>query len=252
MSSSELIINIVIGTLAFTFLLIFTIIGALYFFNRLKRFNQINKATILKSIEIEREKISNDLHDAASSLIAEFTSKLIEIKTYDNLNSHSLEKINHLQNRIQSYSKELSLNIEDIYPKELLLNNWIEAVKSLAFRFQSQTCKIVCDFHPVPSFKSEFQIHSYRSIQEIITNIVKHNNPRFITIQIWNEKKMIYVIFSYQFSKLVQFNIQSEKRGIAVLSNRLKLLKGTVSEAKMVNEFDETYQFEIEFNFKIK
>jgi signal transduction histidine kinase len=252
MSNSELIINIVIGTITFTILLIFTIIGAVYFFNRLKRFNQINKANILKSLEIEREKISNDLHDAASSLIAEFTSKLIEIKTYDNLNPLSLEKINHLHNRIQNYSKELSQNIEDIYPKELLLNNWTEAVKSLAFRFQSQTCKIVCDFHPVPNFKSEFQIQSYRSIQEIITNIVKHNNPRLITIQIFSENKMIYVIFSYQFSNSVQFNIHSKKRGMAILSNRLKLLNGTISEAKKINEYDEISQFEIEFNFKIK
>ena len=61
MSNTELISNAAIFALVFMFLLTFTIIGAVYFFNRLKRFNSINKANIQKSLEQEREKISNDL-----------------------------------------------------------------------------------------------------------------------------------------------------------------------------------------------
>ncbi len=238
--------------LIFMFLLTFTIIGAVYYFNRLKRFNSINKATILKSLEQEREKISNDLHDASSSLIAEFTSKLLEIKTSENLNTQSLEKINHLHTRIQSYNAEMSHNIEDLYPKELLMNNWTEAIKSLAFRFQTDSCKIVCDFLPIPNFKNEIQIQSYRAIQEVITNIVKHTNPFSITIQCYSEKNRIYVYFVYQFLKANGLNLPSAGRGTAVLNNRLNLIKGKLSVPQKINEEETTLQFESELNFIYK
>ncbi len=252
MSNSELISNAAIFALLIIFLLTFTVIGALYFFNRLRRFNSINKANIQKSLEQEREKISNDLHDAASSLIAEFTSKLLEIKTSENLNTQSLEKINHLQTRIQAYNAELSQNIEDIYPKELLLNNWTEAVKSLIFRFQTQTCKIVCDFNPIPNFKNEIQIQSYRSIQEILTNIVKHNNPHSITVQCYSEKNRIHVYFVYQFKKANALNLQSLGRGTAVLNNRLKYIKGELNVPQKISEQESFFEYETELTFSCK
>ncbi len=252
MSNSELISNAAIFALLIIFLLTFTVIGALYFFNRLRRFNSINKANIQKSLEQEREKISNDLHDAASSLIAEFTSKLLEIKTSENLNTQSLEKINHLQTRIQSYNAELSHNIEDLYPKELLMNNWAEAVKSLAFRFQTDSCKIVCDFLPIPNFKNEIQIQSYRVIQEILTNIVKHTNPFSITIQCFSEKKRIHVYVVYQFLKANGLDLPSVGRGTAILNNRLKILNGELNVPQKIYENETTMQFESEFKFIYK
>jgi signal transduction histidine kinase len=211
-----------------------------------------NKANILKSIEQEREKISNDLHDAASSLIAEFTSKLLEIKASENLNIQSLEKIDHLHNRIQDYNKELSHNIEDLFPKELLLNNWVEAIQSMAFRFQTNSCKIVCDFNPIPKFKSEIQIQSYRVIQEIITNIVKHNNPLSITIQCYTEKSKIHMYFVYQITNSNSLNLSSAGRGTSILNNRLKLLKGAYSVPQKISEEETTIQFESELKFNYK
>jgi signal transduction histidine kinase len=252
MSNSELISNAAIFALLIIFLLTFTVIGAVYFFNRLKRFNSINKATIQKSLEQEREKISNDLHDAASSLIAEFTSKLLEIKASENLNIQSLEKIDHLHNRIQDYNKELSHNIEDIYPKELLLNNWAEAIQSMAFRFQTNSCKIVCDFNPIPNFKNEIQIQSYRAIQEILTNIVKHNNPISITIQCYSEKNRIHVYFVYQFEKANALNLPSLGRGTAVLNNRLKFIKGELGIPQKINEQESFFMYETELKFTCK
>jgi len=224
----------------------------MFYYKKQKKLITNNKANILKSIEQEREKISNDLHDASSSLIAEFTSKLLEIKNTENLNSQSLEKINHLHNRIQEYNKELSHNIEDIYPKELLLNNWLEAIQSMSFRFQTNSCKIICDFNPIPNFKNEIQIQSYRVIQEIITNIVKHNNPISITIQCYSEKNRIHVYFVYQFEKANAFNLTSLGRGTAVLNNRLKFIKGELDIPQKINEQESFFTYETELKFTCK
>ena len=224
----------------------------MFYYKKQKKLITNNKVNILKSIEQEREKISNDLHDAASSLIAEFTSKLLEIKNAENLNTQSLEKIDHLHNRIHDYNKELSHNIEDIYPKELLLNNWAEAIQSMAFRFQTNSCKIVCDFNPIPNFKNEIQIQSYRAIQEILTNIVKHNNPISITIQCYSEKNRIHVYFVYQFEKANTLNLPSLGRGTAVLNNRLKFIKGELEIPQKINEQESFFKYETELKFTCK
>lgn len=249
MSNTELISNAAFFALIFIFLLTFTIIGAVYYFNRLKRFNQMNKIAILKSLEREREKISNDLHDAASSLIAEFTSKLLEIKNTDNLNNQTYEKINHLHQRIQAYNQDLSHNIEDIYPKELLVDNWAEAIQSLAFRFQTDACKIICDFGEIPNIKKEIQIQSYRAIQEILTNIIKHCSPFAITIQCYYEKKEIHVYFLYRFLKANSLNLPTAGRGTSVLINRIKFIKGKLSLPQKTNEQESFLEYEIELKF---
>lgn len=252
MESSNIYINYFFLLFLLAFISMISINFMLFYYKKQKKLSLINKVNIQKSLEQEREKISNDLHDAASSLIAEFTSKLLEIKTSENLNTQSLEKINHLQTRIQAYNAELSQNIEDIYPKELLLNNWAEAVKSLIFRFQTQTCKIVCDFNPIPNFKNEIQIQSYRSIQEILTNIVKHNNPHSITVQCYFEKNKIHVYFVYQFKKANELNLQSLGRGTAVLNNRLKFIKGELNVPQKISEQESFFEYETELTFTCK
>ncbi len=252
MENSNIYFNYFFLLFLLAFISMISINFMLFYYKKQKKSAIKIKATIQKSLEQEREKISNDLHDAASSLIAEFTSKLLEIKASENLNTQSLEKINHLQTRIQAYNAELSQNIEDIYPKELLLNNWPEAVKSLIFRFQTDSCKIVCDFNPIPNFKNEIQIQSYRSIQEILTNIVKHNNPHSITVQCYSEKNRIHVYFVYQFKKANALNLQSLGRGTAVLNNRLKYIKGELNVPQKISEQESFLEYETELTFSCK
>ncbi len=252
MENSNIYINSFFLFFLLAFITMISINFMLFYYKKQKKSAIKIKARILKSLEQEREKISNDLHDAASNLIAEFTSKLLEIKTSENLNTQSIEKINHLQTRIQSYNAELSHNIEDLYPKELLMNNWAEAVKSLAFRFQTDSCKIVCDFLPIPNFKNEIQIQSYRVIQEILTNIVKHTNPFSITIQCFSEKKRIHVYVVYQFLKANGLDLPSVGRGTAILNNRLKILNGELNVPQKIYENETTMQFESEFKFIYK
>jgi len=252
MENSNIYFNYFFLLFLLAFISMISINFMLFYYKKQKKSAIKIKATILKSIEQEREKISNDLHDAASSLIAEFTSKLLEIKASENLNTQSLEKIDHLHNRIQDYNKELSHNIEDIYPKELLLNNWAEAIQSMAFRFQTNSCKIVCDFNPLPNFKNEIQIQSYRAIQEILTNIVKHNNPISITIQCYSEKNRIHVYFVYQFKKANALNLLSLGRGTAVLNNRLKFIKGELNIPQKISEQETFFEYETELKFTCK
>lgn len=252
MESSNIYINYFFLLFLLAFISMISINFMMFYYKKQKKLILSNKANIQKSLEQEREKISNDLHDAASNLIAEFTSKLLEIKASENLNIQSIEKIDHLHNRIQDYNKELSHNIEDIYPKELLLNNWAEAVKSLIFRFQTQTCKIVCDFNPLPNFKNEIQIQSYRVIQEILTNIVKHNNPHSITVQCYSEKNKIHIYFVYQFKKANALNLPSLGRGTAVLNNRLKYIKGELNVPQKISEQESFLEYETELTFSCK
>jgi glucose-6-phosphate-specific signal transduction histidine kinase len=166
-------------------------------------------------------------------------------------------KFNDIDKRFNGLEREVTiiktvLLMKDIYPKELLLNNWAEAIQSMAFRFQTNSCKIVCDFNPIPNFKNEIQIQSYRSIQEILTNIVKHNNPHSITVQCYSEKNKIHVYFVYQFKKANALNLPSLGRGTAVLNNRLKFIKGELDIPQKINEQESFFTYETELKFTYK
>ena len=103
-----------------------------------------------------------------------------------------------------------------------------------------------------PTFKNEIQIQSYRAIQEILTNIVKHNNPISITIQCYSEKNRIHVYFVYQFKKANALNLPSLGRGTAVLNNRLKFIKGELNVPQKISEQESFFEYETELTFTCK
>lgn len=229
-----------------------SIILTLKFYNNKKKSYQTHQAEILEKIEEDRKRIANDLHDSCGNILTEFSFQVNDLKNIYSDNQLLNKSFSELIYKIQNLNNELINNIENIYPTELLTGQWEEAIKNLAFRFKLEEKIINCDIQECSKTSLEVQLQSYRIIQELITNIYKHSYPNLLTVQIFEEKNSIFVIFLFDKGIKNNFNsLLSFGRGKFSMKNRLNSINGTLKGPIKISLPNENQLFELTLTFPI-
>ena len=182
------------------------------------------------SLETERKRISNDLHDQLGYKI------LIINKSIENLKSNPLLADNEEIIRIQSNIRLLQLDIrkilESIHPRDLLNGKWHESIENLASDLSIGNTKIHVTIHTTQSPKDEHLHQSYRIVQEKLANIITHISPKSVQIDISTEGNRLVIEFVYTakttFANYVNSTLRSFRgRGLSIINDRLKIIGGT-------------------------
>lgn len=182
------------------------------------------------SLETERKRISNDLHDQLGYKI------LIINKSIENLKSNPLLADNEEIIRIQSNIRLLQLDIrkilESIHPRDLMNGKWHESIENLASDLSIGNTKIHVTIHTTQSPKDEHLHQSYRIVQEKLANIITHISPKSVQIDISTEGNRLVIEFVYTakttFANYVNSTLRSFRgRGLSIINDRLKIIGGT-------------------------
>jgi len=186
----------------------------------------------IKAVEEVRKEIANDLHDASGSLLLDFRFKIMELNELNNLlSTERIEKIQELQLKLNDFAAILRNTIEDTYPKELLIGHWSSAIESLAYRYSNSNINIICqnDIDECIVLSKIKANHCFRAVQELITNSIKHSNPKMIILELFNNDSEIYIIIDSRDIQhlIVNSNIKNG-RGTLQINERIKFLNGTV------------------------
>lgn len=194
------------------------------------------------AIELERKRIANELHD-----ISAFS--LLKIKQNISKGQHlSVNDLgNELMNSIHLFQDEINFSIENLYPRDLLINDWESSIKNLCQSFDG-IVYVECAIQVSAKLENTVAIQFYRIIQEHLTNIVKHAGPSFVQIFIDEIEKEIFVEFLYPKSEARILNKPKvgKGRGKLILNERYLMLNMKHSKSEKSN-----MQFE-KLNFKIK
>ncbi|MBR9859816.1 hypothetical protein GYB22_03525 [bacterium] len=177
-------------------------------------------------IEKERLRLANDLHDGANAIILQVTQELKADLIHANMSG---EVIEHASENFTNFRNELRVLAEELYPKELVDNNWIAALEAQCKRYQNQDLSI--------SFESEFNtplseekaIQSFRIIQELLSNSIKHSQPEHISVFVEQQKGEVLVELHYCPKIKIKVNGTSSGRGSTTIKSRLKLIGGHLS-----------------------
>lgn len=210
------------------FLILLTLISVFWSYSFYLRV--LKKVERIKRMEFEysesiREMISNDLHDVGASVLTELKLKVTEIEGLEN--GLVKDKLMYLKSRIDEFSDLLRNSIEDIYPKEFLYGDWIEAINELVRRYNTNQLNIfftneVKNPSLIPLYKST-QI--FRITQELISNAIKHLHPSCILIELFEMDNCLIIFID---SRDVNFEFNRKKtlkgRGSFHLQKRLKLI----------------------------
>ena len=222
------------------------------FYTKEKKSYLTHQAEILEKIEQDRKRIANDLHDSCGNILTEFSFQVNDLKNMYTDNQLLNKSFSELSYKIQNLNNELINNIENIYPKELLIGQWEEAIKNLAYRFTLNGKIINCDIQECAKTTLEVQLQSYRIIQELITNIYKHSYPNLLTLQIFEKQKSIFVIFLFDNGSKNNFNsLLSFGRGKFSLKDRLNSIGGKIKGPIINSLANGTQLFELTLSFPI-
>lgn len=191
-----------------------------------KRLYQMN----FNSLETERKRISNDLHDQLGYKI------LIMNKSIENLKSNSLlannEEIARIQSNLRLFQFDIRKILEAIHPRDLMDGKWHESIVNLASDLSIGNSMINVSIHTKRRPNDQHLHQSYRIVQEKLANIITHVSPKTVQLDISTERNCLVIEFVYAgkttFAKYVNSTLLGIRgRGLSIINDRLRIVGGT-------------------------
>ncbi len=142
---------------------------------------------LINTIEEERKRIAQDLHDEFGQALTGVQIGLNSLKNAVPADASAAAKCQELIESIQSMGDSIDRVASDLRPATLDHLGLVPAVKSYLEDFEQRTPGLEVEFHAVGlknRLDSAIELVCYRVIQESLTNIVKHAKASRAEIQI--------------------------------------------------------------------
>jgi two-component system, NarL family, sensor kinase len=242
--------------------LTFVLIGFLIYYQRnlykvnqkVKRLKADKEASMIRASikfqEDERNRIAADLHDDAGPLLA-------TIRLYLNEGLIHKDKAAQLQSilsarQIVDDTIGLIRNISHSLMPPTLKNFGLESAATNLYEKINQSGKIAATarFNDYDKrMEPEREMLSFRVIQELVNNIIKHSYAGFIHLVQNRVADTIYIIIQHDGKGVVQAEFEkllfeSEGLGLKNIENRMRVLGGRVKFEK--GKDDEVYKITME------
>lgn len=171
-----------------------------YYINQVNKRKYIKKLADLKlqqELELERKRISRDLHDNIGAYTTSLIAKVddLSIKTED---PYKNEKLLDLRENAENILGLLRQTIWILQNKETNLESFYDTFKNYANKYLHSHEIIKINFHEniVENRKldSSSALHLFRILQEALQNIVKHSQATEVNMKVESEKKIVFLL----------------------------------------------------------
>ncbi|MEE9439539.1 MAG: sensor histidine kinase [Saprospiraceae bacterium] len=186
--------------------------------------------SMLEGQEIERERISKDLHDSLGGLLStiklQFDTVKSKISSVSNLQEY--KSANKMLDTAVNEVRSISQNLQ---PGSLMKLGLIPALKDLFNRFDGDTYpEIDFQFYDIPKkIPTMVALSVYRVIQELLNNTIKHAHAKEILIQINTENNELVIQFEDDGIGYDPENLKRVGMGLENIKSRINYLKGQLS-----------------------
>lgn len=192
---------------------------------------------IIEAQESERRRVSRDLHDSASQILAsvKFRIQSLEEKIPPRNTTMRKEVANakQLLDKVVSEIRRISHNLR---PSELDDLGLAAALRTLTDEFTERTSIVIdCSLETLPkTLPSETELTIYRIIQEALTNVEKHSKATRVVLQLGEEDGFIKVKIHDNGKGLKPIAPVAERNkksgmGLIDMRERLMFIKGTIN-----------------------
>lgn len=210
------------------------------------KFNDQIFIKTLESIELERKRIAQDLHDDISSKLVAMSLNLHLLRSKKADVSEKINALEVIQNLVKTTtetSKRISYNL---FPPILQKFGLSAAIEELTYDF-IKSKQITIDFISVDNLSilnQDTQLHVFRIIQELINNSIKHGNAKQISIQFRVENSMIICDYCDNGKSTDKEKLKnSNGLGFINIETRLKAINGFYFIDFSKKGFNLTFQF---------
>jgi signal transduction histidine kinase len=191
--------------------------------------------SMLEGQELERQRLSREIHDGIGPLLSALKINLSSIE--GDLDSAQVEAVSIFENAYQlidQVSDDLRSISHNLTPKVLIDFGLQEALGALKEKMNfSKNMKLTVLFTDIPSHLDQvYELGIYRICQELINNTLKHAKASKTALQLINSNEMLRIIYE---DDGIGFEIDQVKRGLGLanIENRIKALGGEWSVDSM-------------------
>ena len=220
------IIYSLIGGLALIALLSFSIIRG----NRQKQQIQLMNAAI-QAREKEQRRIARDLHDRLGGMLAMVALyySAVEGNIKEAMHPDDKKKYEEANNLLDEACKEVREIAHNMVSGVLTKFGLVAALENVSYKLeQSSLIKVTLIVHGLKDrLDKHMEVHIFRIVQELISNILKYAEAKEIAIQLIRDKNGLKLLVE---DDGIGFDVRHKKSpgmGFANIKYRLKLLKGT-------------------------
>ncbi len=185
--------------------------------------------TIISAQEEERRRIADDLHDNLGSKIATLKLYIEEIKTQKSNTKGKKELLEKLKLLADDAYVEVRKIAHNKNFGALINKGLIPSIKSIAKEISiSEKLKIdVININVNKRIKNNIEIQVFRSVQELLTNIIKHADATEATIQFSEDDNRLNIMVE---DNGKGFNIKDIKLGLGLtnIEKRIENIDGNI------------------------
>ncbi|MCP2027549.1 signal transduction histidine kinase [Flavobacterium sp. HSC-32F16] len=172
----------------------------------------------------ERQRISQELHDSIGGNLAAIKLQVnhLDVSNFSNIQKISLQ-LDETYQQVRSLSHTL-------LPKKFSQNKFLEVLESYLKNI-SEASKVKISFIPYPrkeinEMDEDIQIETFKIIQELLTNTIKHANASEVEIQLNFIENIVNLLFE---DNGIGFDAAKQSKGIGFinLETRIKKLNGS-------------------------
>jgi signal transduction histidine kinase len=186
--------------------------------------------SMIEGQEIERERISKDLHDSLGGLLSTIKLQFDSVQSkVDNIGD--LKEYNSANKMLDTAVNEVRSISQNLQPGALTELGLIAALNDLFNRFDDETYPDI-DFqhYSIPErIPTMVSLSIYRVIQELLHNAIKHAQANEILIQINTEEDELVIQFEDDGVGYDPENLTRKGMGLENIQSRINYLKGQLT-----------------------
>lgn len=186
---------------------------------------------IIRGQEEERTRMAKDLHDGLGGMLSGVKFSLTNMKVNTMLDADATLVFERALDMLDHSIQELRRVAHNMMPEVLINFGLSEAVRGYCESIQ-QTKLLTIDFNSIgmtERVSKEVEIQSFRIIQELLNNVLRHANAQQVVVQLSKHDDQLFITVE---DDGVGFDVGSMRdknsAGLANIRNRLNLLKGTM------------------------
>lgn len=216
---------VLISAVILILIISFFIISIVREHRKVMKWQQARIAAEVNTLENERKRIADDLHDELGPLLSAIKLQINHLEPTDETETAVLAKSSEQIDSIIQRFREISY---DLLPNTLVRKGLVKATEEFISKLKPvhplNISFTYCDFTLLP----EREINLYRILQEIIHNTVKHARATSLSISIQKQHKMLLIKTK---DDGIGFNYSEKKQiakglGLLSLHSRVELLGG--------------------------
>jgi len=236
-----LVIFAICGVISFIFLLFF---ASIINNSRLRKAKEVEKLhAVLHSIDLERDRIADDLHDEIGPMLSAIKLRAGSLHPIDTKSEEAdnLKQINSLIDEVISSIRGTVKQLSSTTLQKLGIIGALTIYKGAIE--QSGKIKYHFSHDPLPeNWKNQSESNLYKILSELINNSIRHSNCTEIRLSLRIKKEMLVVQYSDNGSKNVQ--PQGIGMGLKNIDQRISLMRGEIEAA---NDFSKGARYSITF-----